>query len=574
MTPAEPACLDADGRWLAGIHGADRRLAALWDMDTGQQRALFRGHTLPLRYVTVNANGRRVATGAASPEGQRGEVKVWDGATGKPLLELAEERLNPARLALSPDGRRLAMVQIVKAWTLKDGGESLVRLFDVGTGQELAPAGPYPDWLCGLAFNGDGTRLAAAGLATHLVVVHNLATGMDTSSNQGPELAFDVTFSPDGSRLAVAARPMVKLLDSVTLKEVLILRGTAQLVSNTHGFNPRVRFSRDGRQLAAVCGDAANQLSVWSLPGPGDVSPAERLRAAERRRLGQHLDSATFFAPWGKAPIEKLFRFHWGWIREAPLSDACEYLTRAAIHARVSGWDAVEADLRRAVAAAPNDPAVHNACAGLYASSTRWQQAAEYLDHCLALRPDDLEVQSRAALVYLQLRDREGYRRHCRELLQRYEPKDDPSTNGQVVARTCLLTPETPVERDRVLELADRGLTKPEQSDMDPWLAQVRGLAEYRAGHFQEAAAWLRKSQERFGSRDLAGKTFTTYVLAMAYHQLGRAGEARQALDQAQQALQQLFPEAEKGHLGDWQAWLLCQPVRTEAENLLGRAMK
>jgi WD40 repeat protein/serine/threonine protein kinase/tetratricopeptide (TPR) repeat protein len=573
MTPAEPACLDAEGRWLAGIHGTDRRLAALWDTATGRQRALFRGHTLPLQHVVISTDGRRVATGAR-PAGRQGEVKVWDTATGKPLLELTEEGLDPARLALSPDGRRLALTQLVKVPTGKDPRESLLRLFDVDTGQKLAPASRYPDRLCGLAFNSEGTRLAAAGLYTRLVVVRDLATGEEKSSHQGPEEAHDVAFSPDGSRLAIAARPLIKLLDGATLKEVLILRGRSQLTSNTHGFNPRVRFSRNG-QLAAICDDMSSQLSVWSLPGPGNASPAERLRAGERRRLGKHLDSATFSAPWRTAPNEKLFRFHWGWVQETPLSNAYEYLTRAGIHARLSGWDAVEADLQRAVAAAPGDLAVHNACAGLYASSMRWQQAAEYLDRCLALRPDDLEVRSRAALVYLQLRDREGYRRHCRELLQRYDPKDDPATNGQVVARTCLLTPETPVDRDRVLELAGRGLISPEQSDVDPWLPpQIRGLAEYRAGHFQEAAAWLRKSQEGVGKLDQAGKAFTTYVLAIAYHKLGRAGEARQVLDQARQALQQLFPEAEKGHVEDWQGWLLCQPVRTEAEDLLGRAIK
>ena len=59
----------------------------------------------------------------------------------------------------------------------------------------------------------------------------------------------DLAFSPDGRRLAVASRQQVKLVDTETAEEVLTLRGRDQLVPDTNGFNPRVRFSPDGRGL-------------------------------------------------------------------------------------------------------------------------------------------------------------------------------------------------------------------------------------------------------------------------------------------------------------------------------------
>src|SRR5262249_45380292 len=102
MTPAEPASFDPGGHWLAGISGDDPRTARLWDARTGAERATLRGHTQELHLVTVN-DGGRVATAGLPVQGQalHSEVKVWDGASGKPLLELDERDFLVERVALS-----------------------------------------------------------------------------------------------------------------------------------------------------------------------------------------------------------------------------------------------------------------------------------------------------------------------------------------------------------------------------------------------------------------------------------------------------------------------------------------
>jgi hypothetical protein len=70
MIPAEPACLYADGRRLAGVSREDPTVAKCWDVRTGQERLVLRGHKTPLWLVTTSPGGRRIATSGRVPRGQ------------------------------------------------------------------------------------------------------------------------------------------------------------------------------------------------------------------------------------------------------------------------------------------------------------------------------------------------------------------------------------------------------------------------------------------------------------------------------------------------------------------------
>src|SRR5262249_55895385 len=151
---------------LVGISDDDPRIARCWDARTGAERATLRGHTQELWLVAVNGDGR-AATGGRDPKERRSplhsEVKVWDGATGRALMEIDERTFFAERLALNPRGDRLAITghQV----TVADGEqrvERVLRVYDVATGQAVRSfSGDDP--MLTLAFSPDGARLAAAG---------------------------------------------------------------------------------------------------------------------------------------------------------------------------------------------------------------------------------------------------------------------------------------------------------------------------------------------------------------------------------------------------------------------------
>jgi WD40 repeat protein len=89
-----------------------------------------------------------------------------------------------------------------------------------------------------------------------------------------------VVFSPDGRRLAVAGRNSIKILDAASAEEMLVLRGEAQRVPGTSGYNPEISFSPDGKHLAAWCGGS---VSLWSVESDLAAARAAHLRAAELR---------------------------------------------------------------------------------------------------------------------------------------------------------------------------------------------------------------------------------------------------------------------------------------------------
>jgi WD40 repeat protein/serine/threonine protein kinase/tetratricopeptide (TPR) repeat protein len=578
MTPAEPACLYGDARWLAGVSQEDPTVAKCWEVRTGQERLVLRGHTLPVWLVTTSPSGQRIATSGRVPRGQvpQAEVKVWDGAEGRPLWELAEPGLSVARLALSPDGDRLALTGL-KVTPMpgeqKPRSEAVVRVYAIDGGQVIHSFSEGEDPFLGLAFSPDGTRLAAAGTwslvrpeQARMVLLWDLTSDRRTISHQGPDWGMDVTFSPDGRRLAVASRLMIKILDAASGEEVLILRGYAHAHPDNNGFNPRVRFSPDGKRIAAICHDYNWPVSVWSVEDETARDPAARLRAAQRRAIGVHLEVAA--DSYRKDKDHAVFLFHLKCLEGVPALEAPQYVKRGKLYVWNGQWDKAEADFARASELAPDSAALHFECGELYAEHGKWDMATGHCARAHALDPRDDLLSCTSACLHWQIGDREGHRRLSREMLDRFGQTGDPLIALRV-ARNCLLTPDLADEAKRVMQLADRTVSGTEAHSEYGLFLQTKGLAEYRAGRYEQAVDWLRKSQPHLGDR-ICGKSVTTFFLAMAYYQLGRADEARAALAQAHKWVEQDLGTLDTIVVsGAWHARFICQIVSREAEALI-----
>ena len=75
-----------DGKRLAG-GGVG---AGIWDVTTGQELCHFNGHTSNVRCVSFSGDGKRVVTATYGGSNTRGELKVWDAATGHETMTLRD----------------------------------------------------------------------------------------------------------------------------------------------------------------------------------------------------------------------------------------------------------------------------------------------------------------------------------------------------------------------------------------------------------------------------------------------------------------------------------------------------
>jgi hypothetical protein len=182
------------------------------------------------------------------------------------------------------------------------------------------------------------------------------------------------------------------------------------------------------------------------------------------------------------------------------------------------------------------------------------------------------------ALLRLQRGDRAGYHKVCRGMLAQFNRTEDPSI-AALTAQTWLLEPAAG-DIGPVLQLAERAITGTERNFDYCWFLLAKGMADYRAGHFDTAVDRLHQTLSLSGeprylnTRPLSGMTHA--FLAMADPQLGHAVQARQALKQARELMEE--PDAKIGWNGSmeraWLNWLRFYLVYQEAETLVNGGLK
>src|SRR5262249_38332624 len=122
-----PVTYSPDGRLI--VSGAWDNTVRLWDAVPGEPVAKFDGPSSAAEYnplvgLALSPRGDLVAAGGHGT----GEIYIWQMATGRQLAVLRGHAGQVHRLAFSPDGRRLASV----------GGDRTVRLWDPAAATELA----------------------------------------------------------------------------------------------------------------------------------------------------------------------------------------------------------------------------------------------------------------------------------------------------------------------------------------------------------------------------------------------------------------------------------------------------
>jgi WD40 repeat protein len=232
---------DPQGRTLASgggvlLHGG---VIKLWDVDAGRLHDALWGMNRWISILCWSDDGR-VLTWI-----NKLGIGHWVPAQGKDRQEV--EKFHGIHLghAVSGDGRTLAYSDL----------DAVVHVLDSATGQERQRLATTLEKPFSLALSWDGRRLAVAGFGA--LRVWDLATGRVLLSNDA--LSRDnctaVALSPDGGKVAfVSGRNDIHLWDVPTGSPFMVCKGHENVVTC-------LAFAPDGKRLAS--GGKDNAVRLW-----------------------------------------------------------------------------------------------------------------------------------------------------------------------------------------------------------------------------------------------------------------------------------------------------------------------
>jgi RNA polymerase sigma factor (sigma-70 family) len=220
--------LTPDGKTLVSKSYYGERSICVWELATGKLLHRLPGHYEENRAVALSPDGKTVAVGLDAV------IHLHDLATGREVRRLISPVGGTEGLAFTRDGKSLASGH---------GGREVL-LWDVaaGTVQARLPARHNRSTL--LAFSPDGKTLATGDTLDQTVRLFDLATRKERHQIKRPSAVHDLAFSPGGSTLALGAQDGV-----ITLWHP----GTGKLLRELRSPNTHVRavaWSPDGKTLA------------------------------------------------------------------------------------------------------------------------------------------------------------------------------------------------------------------------------------------------------------------------------------------------------------------------------------
>jgi serine/threonine protein kinase/WD40 repeat protein len=565
----------ADGRALAvAFHerpvsgSANRQLAIILNLDSHTIQTKLSPHP-NMDHVVLSPDGQWAVSGGWHPT----NVRIWNARTG--WLEKELSLTAPTRAFFTPDRQHLVISQAGEFSFWKVGSWQC-------DGKIALQKASLPGWA---AFSPD-RRVIALELTPGEISLLDLSTREILAKLADPHL--DPTswlgFSPDGGQLvSVSAFPGV-----IHVWELGGLRRKLANLGLDKGL-PRFSLSKSSSVTSSPCASIAVDLGdlPWELPA---FRPDQRGSKVGLYTLLLALN------PWNYQPyfqrgrillqmgqIQKAMEdFQTAWLLRPPVHQrqAAILVGRAEAFRRLRNHAAAIADLRQALALGPEMP--RDVLAPLadallergwaFGDSGQWQSAAA--DYAEAFRhhvTESLPAWFEHATLRMAAGDQAGYRRICRQLLERFRNSTDADEIA-FLAHTCVLGPDALTDKALILKLTQRRFDMTSApSPHHTWSVHVLGLGYYRAGQYQKAVGQLHSWFE--ANQGWQEEVLNRLVLGMAYQKLGNEMQARRCLVQADAFIRENAERAAAAGKSvppgwRWRDWLAVYILRNEFEIL------
>jgi WD40 repeat protein len=493
----------SDGNLLAAADGSSyygpHKTVAIYDIRTGLLTRTLAGHTGRVTGVAFNPQREQGNSLLASSSTDH-TVKIWDAVSGQVLHTLSGHAGVVTGVAFSLDGCRLA----------SSSADRIVRIWDAATGKQCRELRGHTDVVTGVAFAPDD-RLASAS-ADRSVRVWGAADDTQCLVFTGhTDAVTGVAFSPDGQHVASAsADQTLRIWDSAGRQEPFVLRGHTEPVT-------QLAYCPKGDRLVSVSqGD--HTVRVW------DARTGRQLLA-----LRQTLPLSVAFSPDGQRFASGQAHYEFIKLWDAAPSQPEDPARLAAWFKHYVGqkqWDKAAAALARLDQQLPGAPGLWPDRGQCFAEQKKWSEAAAEFTEASQRNPGNLAFATWRAYALLAVGDRDGYRRACADMRQRFARPEDPhGTNNTVY--TCVLSPDAVTDFDVLVQLAEKANAK---RPKDWYYLDTLGAVLYRAGRCEDA---IRTYDEACALHAKGGNSCNWYVMAMAHHRLGHAEEARRLLSKA-----------------------------------------
>jgi serine/threonine protein kinase/WD40 repeat protein len=516
----------------------------------------------PLPALLLGGPAAAVLAAAFSPDGKTfytlersARVRLWDGRTGKPLGPVLPTGGQVSRAIYSPDGRRLATVsenevqvwdvarlepvgevmqhaQVVLAACFSPDGETVLtgsgdrtaRLWNARTGRPIGLPMTHIDAVCGVAFRPDGRALL-------------------TDCEDGVQRLWEFCLparatGPVADRLAallgmeLTAEGAVQHLDGATWRK-RVRAVPAQLARPAEDAMPW-HLHETFRWFNLADGDRVR----WHLERQLRLDPDDWLARLQRARIRAHEDGdpAAATADVRRALARGTPGAVLPWLERYETFQG--YRDKPAMHAWL---------IERILEIDKTNTGLLSTLANKYAEQGDYRRSLDVYRRLTSAAPTFHWSWYQRATLHLYLDDRAGFRAACRKLIA-LSGKDAPEINAERTAKVSLLTADPEGGIPLMLQLTERVIRAVEKAN-DSGSAfptaplalrraayrTTRGMAEYRAGRPKEAIAWLKKNlKNRNAWVEPLGQCF----LALAYHKVGQAEEAKKALAAAESAAQ------------------------------------